>query len=209
VRSSRFSIRTVTPAAAIPLPFPVDDDLKRTLLKVDPTGDTGFDAAQDALIEAQLRAAMDHVERFTSQVLTARTMELVMGGFPCLPELISIPREPVTAITSIAYTDPDSGNEVAMDSAAWRWADTAPDVILPAFRQAWPVSAAERGSVRVTFEAGYEDGLAPPALLAAARMMLVHLFENRNPVEAGERAAAVELPLGVRDLCAAYRRILL
>lgn len=209
MRYGRYTIRTVTPAGDIPLPFAVDAALKAALLKVDPTGDAAFDDAQDALIEAQLRAAMDHVERFTSQVLTPRDLEMVLGGFPCLPELISIPREPVTAITSIKYTDPTAGTETTMDVAAYRWSDASPDMIMPAFRAAWPVAAAESGSVRVRFAAGYEDGLAPPALLAAVRMMLVHLFEHRSAVESGAAAAAVEIPLGVRDLCAGYRRVLI
>lgn len=209
MRYDRYSIRTITAAGSIPLPFAVDDAMKRSLLKVDPTGDSALDTAQDTFITAQLRAAMGFVERHTAQVLTVRALEMAITGFPILPELISIPRAPVTAISSIKYTDPTTGAETLMDVADWRWSDTAPDIVMPAWRTAWPVAADEQASVRIRFTAGYEAGLAPPELLAAVRAMLVHLFENRSAVEAGPSAAAVELPLGVRDLCAGYRRILI
>jgi uncharacterized phiE125 gp8 family phage protein len=201
------SIRTVTPVATIPLLF--DVATARQEVRADPTGDAAEDAAEDALITAKIHAAMGYVERFASQVLTPRELEMVLGGFPCLPELISIPREPVTAITSIKYTHPTTGAETVMDVADYRWSDASPDLVQPAFRAAWPVAANERGSVRVRFAAGYEDGLAPPALVAAVKHMFVHLYENRASVDAGAAAQAVELPLGVRDLCMPYRRILI
>jgi uncharacterized phiE125 gp8 family phage protein len=204
----RYSIRTITAPGAIPLPFAVDDAFLRASMRVDPTGDGTFDTAQAALISAQVRAAMDFVERFTGQVLTARILEMASDAFPCLPELIALPRDPVTAITSIIYTDASAGNPVTMDGAAWRWSDSSPDVILPAFRTAWPVAARERGSVLVRFEAGYDPDLAPPALIAAVKMMARHLFDNPGAVQAGDRAAAIEMPLGVRDLCMPFRRMI-
>jgi uncharacterized phiE125 gp8 family phage protein len=167
----RYAIRTITPVADIPLVVSLPQ--AKNFLKDPPSTD-------DALVTAQIRTAMDLVERFCSQVLTARVMELVGAAFPLLPELISIPREPVTGIVSVSYTDRDSGAEVVMDGASWRWADHAPDQLLPAFRQAWPLAASERGSVRVRFEAGYEDGLCPPALVEAVKKTVARLYENRE-----------------------------
>jgi uncharacterized phiE125 gp8 family phage protein len=202
----RTAIRTITAPADIPLLF--DVDTARHEARVDLTGDDAFDAADDATLEAKIRAAMRHVENHTAQVLTDRELELAANGFPCLPELISIPREPVTEILSIAYTDNSTGAEVALAESDWRWSDASPAMILPAWRTSWPVAAAEPASVRIRFAAGYEDGLAPPDLVDAVMKMLVHLFEHRSAVESGASAAAVELPLTVRDLCAGYRRVL-
>jgi uncharacterized phiE125 gp8 family phage protein len=158
-------------------------------------------ADEDQEIEAQLRAATGHVERFTSHVLSPRAMEMVLDGFPELPELISIPREPVTAISSIVYADPATGADTAMEAGTWRWADTDADVVRPAFGAGWPRAAAETGSVRVRFSAGYEEGLAPPDLLEAVKRALVWLYDTRG--------AEAELPQGVRDLCAPFRRMLI
>lgn len=207
MRPLRVNVRTITPVADIPLLFSAD--VARQELRADLTGDTNFDGDEDALIEAKILAATGFVESFTGQVLTPRELELVLNRFPCLPELISIPRAPVTAINSIAYTDASTGTEVALGDTDFRWSDSLPDTILPAFRLPWPIAAFEPGSVRVRFSAGYEEGLAPPPLVAAVKAMVVHLYESRTAVVAGERAAAVELPLGVRDLCAGYRRVLI
>lgn len=194
----RYRVRTVTSLAEIPLPFGLEE--AKAHLRVDGTD-------EDGAIEASLRAAADHVERFTGQVLTARVMELALDGFPEPPETISVPREPVTGIVSIAYSDPSTGAEIAMAPGDWRWADTDADAVRPPFGAAFPRAAAEGGSVRIRFNAGYEEGLAPPALLQAVKLMLGHLYLNREAAVAG--GAATELPLGVQALCAPFRRFLI
>lgn len=196
----RYRIRTVTAPGDIPLPFDLDEARQELRVEVG-------DSAEDALIEAKLRSAMDWVERFTGQVLTERTLEMALDGFPCTPELIELPRAPVTAISSVSYASADDGEPVVLGAGEWRWSDVDPDWLRPAFRSAWPVAAAERGSVRVTFDAGYEAGLAPPALLAAVKALLAHLYTNREAVVTGTITA--ELPLGVVDLCRPYRRVLI
>jgi uncharacterized phiE125 gp8 family phage protein len=169
----RYIIRTVTPVADIPLLFPVDDELRDSVLKSASSVDAG-------LIEKQLRAATSLVEEHVRVILTEREMELVLGGFPLIPELISFPRDPVTGILSVAYTDASTGEEVVLDSADWRWADHSPDQLLPAFRRCWPRAACERGAVRIRFTAGYEDGLCPPKYEEAVRKTLLNLYDNRE-----------------------------
>lgn len=171
----RYTIRTVTPANEIPLVITLP--AAKGFLRVDGVVD-------DDLIEGQIRTAMEMVERHTSQVLTERELEMVTASFPVLPELISLPRDPVTEILSIKFTDPDIGAETVMDESAWRWADSAPDQVLPAFRTAWPIAAAERGSVRVRFTAGYEEGLCPPLLIEAVQRTLVPLYDQRGAMDA-------------------------
>ena len=60
-------------------------------------------------------------------------------------------------------------------------------------------------SVFIEFEAGYADD-APtvatylPNAIAAMKMTIGHLFENRESVITGLRAAAIEIPRGAQDL---------
>ncbi|MGZ8286134.1 MAG: head-tail connector protein [Allosphingosinicella sp.] len=190
----RYRIRTVTAPGDIPLPFDLDE--ARQELRVEEG-----EVLEDALIEAKLRSAMDWVERFTGQVLSDRALELVLDGLPRAPELIELPRAPVTAIGGISYVSADDGSTVVLVEADWRWSDSDPEWLRPAFRTAWPVAATERGSVRVAFQAGYEAGLAPPALLAAVKAMLVQSFENRDGGE--------DVPERVVDLCRPFRRVLI
>lgn len=188
-----YTIRTVTPATFSPVSL---DEAKAHVRRLD--------SDEDDLIAAQLAAAVDHVERLTSQVLADRVMEIAWPDFPCFPELLSIPREPVTEIVSLTYADSD-GADVIMPPADYRWTEAAADVVLPAFRQPWPSASGEAGSVRLRFRTGYGEGLAPPALLAAVRLMLGHLISNREQVVTG--TIATEMPLGVERLCAPFRRI--
>jgi hypothetical protein len=129
----RTAIRTITAPADIPLLF--DVDTARHEARVDLTGDDAFDAADDATLEAKIRAAMRHVENHTAQVLTDRELELAANGFPCLPELISIPREPVTEITRSPIPTirlaPRSRSPRATGAGAMR----RRTMILPAFRR--------------------------------------------------------------------------
>jgi uncharacterized phiE125 gp8 family phage protein len=197
----RYTIRTVTPANLVPLPFTLAEAFKHLEAE-----ELAADEAEQAQVEADLRAAMDAVERFTSQILTPRELVYAAGGFPCVPELIVIPRDPITAVTAIAYTDGD-GEAVDLAEGDWRWSEHAPDTVMPAFRASWPVAAAEPGSVRVTFTAGYEEGLVPGSLIGAVKLMLGTLYGNRESVVTGTIVS--ELPGGVKALCAPYRRVTL
>lgn len=195
MRHVSYAIRTVTPTDEIPLPFSVA--AAKAHLKVEHSD-------EDVLIEAMLRAAMDHIEAHTSQILTPRVMEMSWGAFPCLPELITIPRDPVTGIEALSYTDGD-GEMVALTESDWRWSEAAPSNVLPAFRTPWPTAAAEPGSVRMQFVGGYEEGLLPASLAHAVKLMLGHLHANRETVVIG--TIATELPMGVGALCGPYRRV--
>jgi hypothetical protein len=58
--------------------------------------------------------------------------------------------------------------------------------------------------VRLTYVAGYDPTELPPELTQAALMLFGHFNANREAVIAGDRAAAVELPLGVASLIFDY-----
>lgn len=192
----RYSIRTVTPATA---PLLSLDEAKKHL-------EVDFDR-DDALIEAFVAAAQDHVERHTSRILTPRELEFSCSGFPCgigRNGAFLIPRDPITAVSAIAYTD-TTGATIELAEADWRWSESAPDQVLAAFNGSWPAAAAEAGSVRITFEAGYEAGLCPPALAQAVRLLVGTFYSQREGVVSGVSVA--ELPGGVAALCAPYRRI--
>lgn len=191
-----YNIRTVTPTDQIAGVITVDE----AKLHLQEHG-TDY----DALIEQLVLAAQDHVERITGQVLTPRDMELALQGFPtCDGGLIEIPREPVTEVTLVSYSDSD-GVAAELQAADWRWSESEPTLVLPAYATEWPTAYDERGSVRVSFVAGYEEGLAPASLVAAVKLMLGHLYANREAVVTG--TIATEVPAGVTALCAAYRRM--
>jgi uncharacterized phiE125 gp8 family phage protein len=166
----RYRIRTVTPLDQVPLAVGLDD--AKAFMKVE-------GSAEDATIVGMIRTGMEMVEKYSGHVLTEREMEMVTCGFPVLPELISIPRAPVTEILSIAYTDASTGEAVDLADGAWRWSDSAPDQLLPPWRQSWPSAADELGSVRIGFTAGYEEDLCPALLIEAVKKTVLQLYEGR------------------------------
>jgi uncharacterized phiE125 gp8 family phage protein len=192
----RYLIRTVTPLDDVELVITLDE--AKAHLGVHFEDD-------DDLILALGMAAQDHVERYTGQVLTPREMEMSLRGFPIDDGgRIEIPRAPVTDISLIAYTDGD-GVAAELEQADWRWFESVPEVVLPAYTTSWPAAYDEAGSVRVTFQAGYEVGLAPGSLVGAVKLMLGHLYANREAVVVG--TISTELPFAVDALCRPYRRV--
>jgi uncharacterized phiE125 gp8 family phage protein len=167
----RYMIRTIAGEAPTPLAVSVDE--AKAYMKVTAS-------AEDGTIAGLLRQAQEMVEDFTGEVLSQRELEMITCGFPLLPELISLPRHPVTEILSIAYDDPSTGAEVSLVEADWRWTDSAPDQLQPAWRQTWPVAAEAMGSVRIRMMAGYEAGLCPARLSGAVKTTTLQLYDGRN-----------------------------
>jgi len=166
--------------------------------------DDADDDSEDLLILALRDAAIEYVERYCAVKLapvaglTWRAEGLPHGG----SGYIDLAVRPVTGITGIGWLD-SAGAEVAGAPGNYRF--EASGRLRPAPSLHWPSGVA--GGVVVTFDAGYPAGEAPPMLLAAVRMMLGHLYLNREAVIVGTISG--EAPLGVTALCSAFRPVLL
>lgn len=159
---------------------------------------------EDDLIGALRDASIEFVERYCS-VKLAPTAGLIWqaAGFPrafSTPIMLSV--SPVTAITAITWAN-GAGNPVIGVPADYRL--TARGDLLPAVGARWPSCAG--GAVSVEFTAGYAPGAAPRSLIAAVRLFLGHLYKNREAVT--DRGTEAEVPFGVRELCASFRRVLI
>lgn len=187
-------IRTVTPLDGIEAVISTGE--AKAHLRV-------FSSDEDELVAACVRAAQDSVERHTSRLLTPRVMEYACDAFPCDGAAIMIPRDPITAVGSVAYTDA-AGASIGLAADDWRWSESAPDQVLAPIAGAWPTSSGSAGSVRVGFTAGYAPTLCPPALVQAVKLLTGTFFGQREGVVA---SSMTEPPCGVAALCAPYRRI--
>jgi uncharacterized phiE125 gp8 family phage protein len=189
VTALRYRIRTITEVADVALAVGID--AVKDHLRID------FDD-EDLDITAKIKAAQERLEKHMSRPLTDRELEMTLDAFPCGFAPICIPREGITAIGSVKYTD-TAGVEQTLAPSAYRWSESLPDKLLPAFGAQWPSAVAcEPGAVRILFNAGYADGQVPPTLVGAVGRMAAFLYENR---EAGST-----IPPGVIDDCAAFRR---
>lgn len=149
---------------------------------------------EDSLIEALRDAAVGHVERVSGIALAPGDWRWTMRRFP---SRVDLPIAPVTALDGVTYLD-SSGDEQTYADA--RLVDGA---VYPAAGGSWPYAY---NSVTVEFTAGLASPDAAPELIAAAKLMLGHLYSNREAVQVGQSPA--ELPLGVAALIDTYRKVM-
>lgn len=157
----------------------------------------------DALIAILRDAALEFVERYCSLRLT-ETAGLIWRaeGFPCAGRPIVLGLGPATNITAISWLD-SAGAAVNGDVSDYRLG--LHGEVLPTIGGSWPSDVG--GGVQITFTAGYAVNEAPLSLLHAARLFLGHLYNNREAVT--DRGTEAEVPFGVRQLCAPYRKIVI
>ena len=159
---------------------------------------------EDDLIGALRDASVDFVERFC-EIKLRPTSGLIWRAdrFPSRPSAaLRLSLAPVSEILAISWHD-THGSSVEGDPAGFRL--TARGDVLPAIGGAWPSSVG--GEIAIEFQAGYADGGVPPSLISAIRLFLGHLYKNREAVT--DRGAEAEVPFGVRQLCAPFRRVLI
>lgn len=150
---------------------------------------------EDALIVAMAAAARGVVEDFLRQRLIAQTWRLTLHGFP---RAVVLPFWPVISVVQVAYDDPEGGAQV-LATDKWRLLRERPMRIVPVEGETWPEVRRDGNAVRVDVRTGYGDGPGhvPPAIMAAMKLTLGSLYENREDVMAG---SASRLPLSAQSL---------
>lgn len=149
--------------------------------------------ADDDLIVDLVHAAVDEAERYCNAAFFPKSFELTLPGWPA-SGVIYIPKHPLIAVGSISYRDSD-GDVQTLDASAYVVStDTLPPMISRAYGETWPQARCHPAAVTVAFTAGYVT--VPPAALIGIKLLLGHLYENRETVVVGGQA--VELPLGAQ-----------
>jgi uncharacterized phiE125 gp8 family phage protein len=162
---------------------------------------------EDALVTVLIEAARQVVEReLNGRVLMPQTWKLSLDGFP--DQGIQIPMAPVNAISSITYVDT---NGVTQTWGADQYRvdlDSIPARITPEYGIPWPVTRGVMKTVVVTFTAGYDPAGSPASpvpelILAALKLILGDLYENREETAVGVQV--MQIPRAAADLLARYR----
>jgi len=161
---------TVTPPAAEPVSLAE----AKLHLRVDIADD-------DTLISGLIVAARSYSERVLRRALITQTLELVLDGWPN-GNTIKLPMPPLQSAT-VKYTDDDAvehtlpASEYIVDTAS------VPGRIVLKDDYSWPTDdLQESGAIRVRYVAGYgAAGTAVPyTILLAIKMLIGHLYENRE-----------------------------
>lgn len=165
---------------------------------------SGFvdEGAEDALLQALLRAAIAAVEARTSKALLARAFAATLRTWSG-PDRQTLPVAPVSAVTRLVRIDAiDSETEV--DTGAWRF---VADAMQPAIEGTGGMlpSIPAGGSVRLEFTGGYGPSWSDlPADIALAVLMLAATYYEHR-FEA--RASADIMPHGVTALLEPHRAV--
>lgn len=154
-----------------------------------------FDASENSLIEAYIRAARQWVEDYTGYVLSPRTF---VEQFDAWGDYLTLYRRPVTAVTTIEY---DSADEDQADFADFEYSTGQyplkiyPESSFPTLRT--------NGYITVTYTAGFATvAEVPDALIQAVLLLIGHFYSTRSGVSVDDTE---EVPLAVRSLCGFYR----
>jgi uncharacterized phiE125 gp8 family phage protein len=164
---------------------------------------------EDALITAYLAAAKAAVQGASAKFLAPTEVTQTEDGFPRSAsgdKPLRLWYGPVfgeAAIGSIAYDDGNGDEQLLAD---FRLVEGDNAKLLPAFGACWPATINGQATVRVTYTPGYAtDEDVPDALDLAVLLLTAHFYANREAVNSGAAAAAVELPLGVEYLIKPFR----
>lgn len=180
---------------------------------------------EDDLITNLITAAREIAENFTGRALMPQSLEYVLDDFPRnysdsetytrfksdnfnsikrkINEIL-VPKTPVISVNSIKYTD-STGLITTWDSGEYLVdSDSEPCRIVPKIAGGWPsFIPAQINSVRINFTCGYAEGTLPQSIVQAIKLIIGHLYENREAVNIGWKAR--EMPFGAKFLLAPYR----
>lgn len=143
-------------------------------------------SAEDRLFELYIAAARHHAENYTKRAFITRTLRLSLNAFPCdASRPIHLPYPPAVSVESIEYVAANGATEQLTDFHL----EDDPDgsAIYPAYLGSWPWARDHRGSLRITWKAGYGDDpfYVPEDIRLGVLFWIGHYAANRSDVVTG------------------------
>jgi len=183
------SLQTTVVTAAASQPITLAE--AKLHLRVDHTDD-------DDLITAQIEAATEHVESVIGRSLVDRTLRV---DLPHFHDEIVLNGPPVQSITQVQYYDTDNALQTLATSAYTL--DKPAYTMRRVYQQTYPSVYVRHDAVQITYVAGYgtsssPEGQVPRAIIAAIKMLLSEMYENRENSITGlmyTKTSAVEMLL--------------
>jgi uncharacterized phiE125 gp8 family phage protein len=208
---NRAFLRIITPPSSEPISL----DEAAQHLRIDAYGSPASYLDQE-LIEALIPASREYVEFISGLALAPQVVELSGRGFTgmsrWIPDFgISLMTAPVRGILSVTYKDGDGIDQVMAEDAFILDNAAEVPVLYPAYgANDWPSCRDQPGSIRIRMSVGYDvaggspaDNIIPYSLIAAMKLVLGALYENREEINVGNLVS--KIPLGVQALVERYR----
>ena len=164
------------------------------------------DPSEDSLLNGLIAAARAFVEDLTGVILMQRQMVEVSDDFGPWGGTCDLRAWPIVSIDAVSYLDRSNVGQTLPSISYVANLDARPVRISMARGAMWPWTEFASDTVSITVTAGFSDAAVPPPLKQAILLLIGHWYDNRSAVEAGSRAAAVELPFAVDMLCNRWRR---
>lgn len=165
------------------------------------------DSAQDELISGLIVAVREQVEAITKRALVLQSWDWALD---CFPRRFSVPKPPLISVASLKYLD-TAGALQTLDAATYV-VDASPDGgrVALNYGYVWPLAFPTLNAVTLRFTCGYFGAgsptdyreAIPASLKLGMKLLLGHMYENREAVSAQPNLA--ELPLGIRALLSPY-----
>lgn len=214
------ALQRITP----PLVEPIQLIDAKAHLRVDISDD-------DDLIAALITAARDWCENYTGRSLITQEWLLQLDGFPGVYQpysltgilrqppysfigvspqnpyiSIDLPRPLLQSVKSIKYYDQNNTLQTLDPATYYIDAVSEPGRIAPAPGQYWPATVFRMGAIQIDYLAGYSDDSSkiPVQLIQAMKLVIGHLYENREDVVLGA-GGALEVPKAAEYLAGMYR----
>ena len=155
--------------------------------------------AEDALVEALIRAALGYAERYCGMAFEAQTWEVVIDKFP--ENEIELPLGKVTGVESVSYVDEDGVIQVVASSDYVVDLVSRDGWVVPVHGFDWPLTMATINAVTVRFIAGAGT---PDDVKQAILLMVEFWYEQRATAS---ETAMQEIPFGSRAILDLHRRM--
>lgn len=157
----------------------------------------------DSYIDGLITATREWAEEYIERAIGTQTLELALDVFPDAFQL----KPYVQSLTSVKYLDINNVEQTITSTDYVLDNYSSPAWIVPAYNKVWPATYCTANAVKVRFLAGYDvNNPCPQAIIAAMKLMLGHLYENRQEDVLGNtRISFNSLPMGVYALLQPYR----
>lgn len=167
-------------------------------LRVDTTDDEEY-------IQSLISVVAADCEQWLNRCLITQTWVETFLAFPVQYDFLELEKSPLQSVTSVQYVDTDgvtqtfSADDYEIDLAG------TPGSIYLGYGKSFPSTRSVRDAVTVTYVAGYGDAETdvPVGIRHGMKIMLSHLYENREPVVTG--TIVTRIPMSFESLLGPYR----
>ena len=158
---------------------------------------------EDTLITTLIKVATEYAEKRLSRALITQTWDLYLEDFPA-EDTIILPFPPLQTISHVKYYD--------KNNILQTWASSNYDVdsirepgriVQSATGAGYPNTYDRPNAVNIRFVVGYGAASTnvPETIRAGIKLLISHLFENREGITVGQgNASQIPIPKSIEDL---------